>query len=140
MSGIQAESHRFLYELQSCIASGTFVRCTFFVTNRGEDRELMISDRERDRIFDPLQSRLIDDTGNIAMMREAKLANYDRYGGTLVSGVRTRLIVDFDGVSAAARTLSILDLSCVEGPTNRPDSLVFSFVECHCCADTHEPE
>jgi hypothetical protein len=124
MSGIQSESHGFLYELQSCTSSGTSVRCTFFVTNQNEDRELMILESAKDREgtardFAALSagipgSRVIDDSGNIAIMREARLANYGRWGGTLVGGVRTKLVVDFEGVSPAARMLSVLDLGCSE--------------------------
>lgn len=55
-------------------------------------------------------TRAIDDSGNYATMREARLANYGSFGGTLIPGVRTRLVVVFEGISASAQTLSVLDL------------------------------
>jgi len=118
-------SHGFTFELEECRASGPTVRCVLGVTNQLSDREMMILESARDRngvVRDSRAlnaripgTRAIDDAGAYAESLELKLAQYGVFGGTIVSGVRTTLVVVFDGVSAGARTLSVVDIGCSVG-------------------------
>jgi curli biogenesis system outer membrane secretion channel CsgG len=116
------KSHGFTYELEGCRLSGSSVRCTFFVTNYEEDRQLQLLGAARDQgvlsSFDAFSAnipgtRAIDDDGNDLPLREGQLANFGGFGGMLVRGIRTRLVLNFDGVRPEAKTFSVLDLGFI---------------------------
>lgn len=133
---VTTTSHGFRYELEACTASGTTVRCMFVVTNQEGDRELTVigSARNGSGAIGSARAlnagipgtRAVDDSGNIATMREGGLANFGMFGGTFVSGVRTRLVVVLEGVSANAQSIAVLDLACGVG---RDETFVIQFRE-----------
>lgn len=98
------ESHFFTFDLKSCRLSGTSVMCEFIITNNDADRVLRIQ----------ADTRMFDDFGNEARPREIVVA--DKTGvmdrPLLISGVKTKARVVFEGVSPQATKLTLLRIAC----------------------------
>ncbi|HSK76492.1 MAG TPA: caspase family protein [Thermoanaerobaculia bacterium] len=94
------ESKGFLFELVSCRASGNRVSCDLFITNQGEDRQLVISNG----------SRVFDEGGNEVRLESARVADSSGSGVRkfMVSGIRTEASVTFAGFPAQSRKISLL--------------------------------
>lgn len=119
--GMKEASDAFLFELEECSASGRTASCLLFVTNQDGVRPLMILHSARNLdgssgsaaafVANLAGTRAIDDLGTQAVMREAKLANYGTFGGDLVEGIRTRLVVTLEGLDEKASKLVVFDVA-----------------------------
>jgi TolB-like protein len=96
------DSDFFTFELQQCRMSGTTVACDFVVTNNGDDRRIGLGN----------VTKLFDDLGNEYSANQVSIASkqgYDAYAD-LVSGIAVKVRFTFEGVSAQASRISLLDV------------------------------
>ena len=105
-----ADASLFTFELERCLLSGTTVFCDLFVTNKDIDRKLFFS-----------RSYLFDDFNNQTKSSRIELANNKSWSVTafLVSGVRTKARVIFNGILAKANKASLLTLNFDSTNTQR---------------------
>jgi hypothetical protein len=89
-----------------CQLSGKTVRCIAYATSGDRDRGLKLAGYGN--------SKMYDDAGNEYQPTTLHIANKNGpnshgIGSMLISGVRTKLQLDFDNVSTDARSVSRLD-------------------------------
>jgi TolB-like protein len=107
------EEKGFLFEFQSCKLLGQTISCSLLVTNKGGDRELHVN-AECDACYD-MNTRIIDDLGNEYKWSGLQIGNNrsDRHvNSLLVSGVPTKMIINFGKISTRINRLSLLDIGC----------------------------
>lgn len=99
----------FLFELQSCVLRGTNLTCDFTMTNDlSSDRTLGLL------IYWGPCSRLFDDEGNEYISNSGQLGNQSGtpgisgFGDTLISGVKTKAALEFEGIPPGVKTVKLL--------------------------------
>ena len=104
----------FQYQLVRCKGLGNSVRCSFFITNRGQDRHLWF---ECSKVGNSgVMVRAFDDLGNESPGESCMIANrgsqgaFDRVGAVLISGIQVPSSILFANVGAAAKSLSLISL------------------------------
>jgi hypothetical protein len=103
--GQTAKSNFFTFELRECRQSGSSVSCEFVITNNDRDRYFDISE---------YQTLMYDDLGKESEPRSIMVAGKTGYNriSLLVSGVPTKAVVRFEGISPEATSISLLTISC----------------------------
>jgi TolB-like protein len=106
----QMEVNSFLFQLQGCRLSGQIITCDFLVTNKDEDRRLIIS--RRSRIFDNMGNEF--DASIVQMGNESStgdIANMLSYvANTLVTNIPLKGRLGFVGVNSKPNLLSLLEI------------------------------
>ncbi|HEX4955524.1 MAG TPA: FlgO family outer membrane protein [Thermoanaerobaculia bacterium] len=95
---------KFKFELTGCWAKGSDLECRFFVTNEAADRDLGIYG----------WSRVFDEEGNEYPVSAVALGNAggDRSASNrLLTGVRVKLTMNFEGIPVATLRLAALEVS-----------------------------
>jgi TolB-like protein len=113
----KAEVKDLVFELQSCKLSGGNVRCELLVTNKGEDTYFAIAARSW---ITGKQTKMFDNFGNVyGVDRDGvQIGNirssgmYEEVASKLISGVPTKVILNFSGVSPEATSIALLEISC----------------------------
>jgi len=95
----------FLFELDRCELQGSGLSCLLFVTNNDADRNLAIYAND---------SRIIDDLGNEYPGKEVAFGREKDWAAntTLVSGIRMRAAIRFEGISLTPESIALLEISC----------------------------
>jgi len=106
----QMEVNSFLFQLQGCRLSGQIITCDFLVTNKDEDRRLIISTHSR--IFDNMGNEFnasIVQMGNESPTGD--IANILGYvANTLVTNIPLKGKLSFVGVNSKPNLLSLLEI------------------------------
>jgi len=109
----------YVFELKGCTLSGDKVICQVLITNRSSDVELNMFFAA----YDYKYCRIIDDAGNeykvVKMGLGSSSGEYDRHpykiSSILVSGVPTRAVFLFSGISQNVKGLSLFEIGCGDG-------------------------
>jgi len=109
------EAKGFLFELQSCKLSGNSVTCNLLITNKKEDRNLVVIGKGS--VYDHEPTKIFDDSGNEYWANEVQLANKRNkiVQSLLISDIPTKVSFSFDGVSQNAKSITLLKISCYDG-------------------------
>jgi hypothetical protein len=120
-------SDDFLFELQSCVLRGKNLTCTFTVTNDlDSDRSLGL------RIYWGSCSQLFDDEGNEYNSKSGQLGNesgtpgISGYGQTLISSVKIKAALEFEGISPQVKEVKLLRV-VFDSPAGRMNYLNADF-------------
>lgn len=100
-----------LFQLEGCRLSGQTATCSLIITNKGNDMYLGVSHTPSHSRF----TRIFDDSGNEYRVSNIQLGNKRHINAVtslLVSGVPTRLVLSFEGVSSKVAMISLLDIGC----------------------------
>jgi TolB-like protein len=104
---------QFQYQLQECRGTANSVRCSFRITNLGQDRTLMHWCGN----FSSNKTKAFDNIGNESPGVECTIANKtsmmmvtDTVEAQLITGVTVPAIIIFPNVSAAATSLALINI------------------------------
>lgn len=103
-----------LFEVKECKTSGSTLTCYLSATNKGGDMDIQIYSRygnsRRSRMFDSLSNEQ-----NVSAIEFANKKSDNNYvTHMLVSGVKTRLDLTFEGIDERADKLALLEITCCE--------------------------
>jgi len=97
-----------LFQLDGCKVSGQTATCSFLITNKEVDRTVGLRAGTREYF-----SRLFDDFGYEYRANRARMANAsgeEWVQSVLVSGVPTRAVISFGGISPQASRATLLEI------------------------------
>lgn len=104
----------FTFELDNCSISGTSAACFLTITNNAQDRRLLL---------DYWNSDLIDESGNEAHARFARLADKESAGSyvehDIVAGATVKSWIRFENVAASAQRIARLRIGFIAYPGER---------------------
>ncbi len=110
------ESTGYLFELKSCGRSGGVVVCTVMVTNKGQDRQMILYGP--DNRYGPgnraPSSRLIDELGDEHLASDLRLGTSsgpNRAELVLASGIPTKASLSFSDLSGDVRRIALLEIA-----------------------------
>lgn len=111
----RVEVKDFIFQLQSCKLSGQTLSCYLTITNKGNDRQLAIGISSYFSGTTP--TRMIDDSGNEYMAQLGAIGSSSTQGqlrlsNLMVSGIPTKAVFKFEGVSPQLGRIALLELDC----------------------------
>ena len=108
------EMHDFTFELKGCKFSGGIVTCNLVVTNNDKDRILKIDNYYCRNPHCAVPTKMFDNFGNEYIAKQFQLADKRgaRVSSLLISDLSTKLSVIFEGVSAEASKITMLEVGC----------------------------
>ncbi|HEV2522808.1 MAG TPA: FlgO family outer membrane protein [Candidatus Acidoferrales bacterium] len=111
----------FSFDVNSCKRSGTSVICKLLITNEGDDRMLEIAAKSTWTFVGTISSRMFDQAGNEYEAGRVRVGNHDNekyVEDLLVSRVPTNAVLTFEGVSADATGVALLEIGCITNETS----------------------
>lgn len=112
----------FTFELKECRLSNPIATCDVYVTNHKNDRPFGVYGLHRDRYDKYSESRMFDNFNNEYITNRVQIANKADTHYTeilLISGVPTKVTLQFNNVAAEANRVKRLYLECVSAENFR---------------------